>query len=35
MDCTNKGYHDWQYCIGSNRPGGTRIGTPIHTRSTY
>ena len=28
-------YHDWPYCFGSDHPGGTRIGAPIHTRSTY
>ena len=35
MDCTIKGYHDWQYCIGSDHPGSTRIGAPIHTRGVY
>ena len=36
MDCTINGtYHDWPYCFGSDHPGGTRIGAPIHTRSTY
>jgi hypothetical protein len=36
MDCTIEGmYHDWPYCYGSERRGGTRIGAPIHTRVTY
>ena len=35
MDCTIKGYHNWQPCFGSDHPGGTRIGAPIHTTSTY
>ena len=35
-DCSINGtYHDWPYCYGSDHPGGTRIGAPIHTRSTY
>jgi hypothetical protein len=36
MDCTINGtYHDWPYCFGSDHPGGTRIGAPIHTRGAY